>query len=120
MKVPTDIDTSKLVIYRISENGEKTEYKATIETIGNEKYATFETDHFSTYVLAELKGASDNNQQQITPPPTTEQPSTGTTTNNNDKDNTPKTGTIDIINYMIPVAVISACGIILIKRKETK
>lgn len=55
MPIPDDIDVSKLVIYRVSENGEKTEYKATVETIGNIKYATFETDHFSTYVLAEKK-----------------------------------------------------------------
>lgn len=51
--VPNDIYNSKLVIYRITENGEKIEYTATIETIDNIKYATFETDHFSTYVLAE-------------------------------------------------------------------
>ncbi len=62
--VPNDINTSKLVIYRITENGEKLEYKATVETIDNKKYATFETDHFSTYVLAEKV----NTQSNTTPP----------------------------------------------------
>ena len=60
--VPSDVDTSKLVIYRITDNGEKIEYTATIETIDGIKYATFETDHFSTYVLAEKTATSESNK----------------------------------------------------------
>lgn len=86
--IPNDIDTSKLAIYRITENGEKTEYKATVKTIDNKKYATFETDHFSTYVLAETKTTSNSDENNTN------------STNNKDeqKDNTiasgilPKTG----------------------------
>lgn len=47
--IPTNFDKSKLIVYRIEEDGTKVEYKVKIE----DEYATFETDHFSTYVLAE-------------------------------------------------------------------
>ena len=56
-------DTSNLIVYRIEEDGTKTKYDVTVE----EEYAVFETDHFSTYVLAEEKeqvqdnGNSNNN-----------------------------------------------------------
>ena len=67
--------------------------------------ATFETDHFSTYVLAE-KEVTQN---------------TTNTNNTTDrkKDDTPKTGTTASIYFIIPVAVISAIGIIAFRRKET-
>lgn len=98
--VPSDYIKEKLVVYRVAENGTKTKYDVKVE--GN--YATFETDHFSTYVLAEV--ATENK-------PTT----------NNDKkelDETPKTGTIDMIYYILPVTIISALGIVLFKKKQTK
>lgn len=97
--VPSDYIKEKLVVYRIAENGTKTKYDVKVE--GN--YATFETDHFSTYVLAEV--------------------TTKATTTNNDKkelDETPKTGTIDMIYYILPVTIISALGIVLFKKKQTK
>ena len=47
--VPDNFDKSNLVVYRVADNGDKTEYAVTI----NGDVATFETDHFSTYVLAE-------------------------------------------------------------------
>lgn len=59
--IPNGIDTSKLAVYRIADNGEKTEYKVTVE--GN--YATFETDHFSTYVLAETTSTSTNQDNTV-------------------------------------------------------
>ena len=61
--IPNDFDTSNLVVYRIEEDGTKTKYDVTVEG----EYAVFETDHFSTYVLAEEKeqvqdnGNSNNN-----------------------------------------------------------
>lgn len=64
--IPNDLDTSKLVIFRITDNGEKIEYTATIETIDGIKYATFETDHFSTYVLAEKTETTNKEQQEDT------------------------------------------------------
>lgn len=100
--VPTEFDKSKLVVYRVEDNGDKTEYAVTV----NGDVATFETDHFSTYVLAE---------KEVTQ-------STENTNNKTDrkKDDTPKTGTTAGIYFMIPVAIISALGIMAFRRKETK
>jgi len=47
--IPVGFDASRLIVYRLDENNTKTEYQVTV-TNG---YATFETDHFSTYALGE-------------------------------------------------------------------
>ena len=106
--IPTDYDKTKLAVYRVEDNGDKTEYKVTVE--GN--YATFETNHFSTYVLAEKEVTQNTvNTETIPTKPVTE---------DRKKDDTPKTGTISSIYFMIPVTVISAIGIIAFRKKETK
>ncbi|MCI8470665.1 MAG: hypothetical protein HFJ35_04165 [Clostridia bacterium] len=100
--IPAEFDKSNLVVYRVEENGDKIEYTVTV----NGDVATFETDHFSTYVLAEKE--------------TTQNTENTNNTTDRKKDDTPKTGTISSIYFMIPVAVISATGIIAFRRKETK
>lgn len=77
--IPTNFDTSKLVVYRISEDGTKTKYDVTVK----DNYATFETNHFSTYVIAE-ETTKDN---------ITKQENTSIETKKGEKDITPKTGT---------------------------
>lgn len=107
--VPEGYDTSKLVVYRI-DGTNKIKYDVTIETIDGVNYAVFETDHFSTYVLADLKEKSlDNNNEQIQ--------ETETENKKGDKDETPKTGTVDAIKYISIVTLMSAVGIVAIKRK---
>lgn len=100
--IPTNYDKTRLTVYRIAENGTKTQYDTKI--VGN--YAVFETDHFSTYVLAEKKATTntDNNKP--------------TTTNKGEKDETPKTGTIDIIGYVLFTTAIAGIGIIALKKKS--
>lgn len=93
--IPDNFDTTKLVIYRISEDGNKTKYNVVIEN----NYATFETNHFSTYVLAE-------EQENVT-----------TETKQGEKDNTPKTG-IEYTSLSI-IAIITILGtIVLIKKMK--
>ena len=109
--VPTEYNKSNIVVYRVADNGDKTEYAVAI----NGDVATFETDHFSTYVLAEKEvkqntGNTDNTETTPTKP----------VTEDRKKDDTPKTGTIASIYFIIPVTVISAIGIIAFRRKETK
>lgn len=106
--VPTEYNKSNLVVYRVADNGDKTEYTVTV----NGDVATFETDHFSTYVLAEkeIKQNTGNTETTQTKP----------VTEVGKKDDTPKTGTTASIYFMIPVTVISAIGIIAFRRKETK
>lgn len=108
--IPNDIDTSNIVVYRVTSSGEKIEYKPSVETIDSVKYAVIETDHFSTYVLAEKKAEKkvENEQTNIS----TEG------TNKNEKDNTPKTGTIDVIYFILPVIIISALGVVVFNKKH--
>ena len=105
--VPDNFDKSNLVVYRVEEDGTKIEYTVTV----NGDVATFETDHFSIYVLAE-KETTQNTENTV-------KPST-TTTPEHKKDDTPKTGTTESIYFIIPVTVMSAIGIIAFRRKETK
>lgn len=102
--IPSGYDTSKLVVYRVTESGEKIEYKPIIS--GN--YATIETDHFSTYVLAETGTVKA---------PSQDKPNTSAS-NSNKLDDTPKTGVNNVILVSSAiVSIISLAGIILIKRK---
>lgn len=105
--IPTDYDKANLAVYRVADNGDKTKYDIKIE--GN--YATFETNHFSTYVLAENNITTDNTNSQETP-------NTQNTNNktNKEKDNTPKTGNLDIINYVLVVTALAGAGIIVFKK----
>ncbi len=109
--IPSDYDKSKLEVYRIDDNGGIIKYNVTV----NGEYASFETDHFSIYVLADTtqNNTSNNNQGTETNKPTTN--------NNRELDETPKTGIQDITYIITAVVIISAVGIIAtIKRKQSK
>ncbi len=103
--IPNGYDKTRLTVYRIAENGTKTQYDTKI--VGD--YAVFETNHFSTYVLAEKKATTTNTN--------TTKPTTGTA-NKGEKDDTPKTGTIDIIGYVLFTTAIAGIGIIALKKKS--
>ena len=49
MPVPTDLEGKNLAIYYVTEDGKVEEHEVTIK----DGYATFQTDHFSIYTLAE-------------------------------------------------------------------
>lgn len=85
--VPEIFKNKGITVYYINSNGKKEEHIAKVEN----GMATFETDHFSTYVLVEKN-----------------------------KDDTPPTGTVDIIEYVLVVTIISALGIVVLNKKETK
>lgn len=93
--IPSDYNKEKLEVYRIEDNGNRIKYDVKVDG----DYATFETDHFSTYVLAE-------NTAQA-----------GATSKGNEKDDTPKTGIIGNINPLVYISVISALGIIVFRKK---
>lgn len=90
--IPTDYDKTKLAVYRIADDGTKTKYD--VKVIDN--LATFETDHFSTYVLVENNVVNN--------------------TNSKEKDDTPKTGNLDIINYVLVITALAGIGIIAFKK----
>lgn len=104
--VPTELNGKDLVVYYITETGEKEEHEVTIK----DGYAVFTTNHFSTYTLAE-KVSTTETAPAATPAST---PETSAAT---EKDGTPKTGTTDVIGYVLAAMFISAAGIIVLKKK---
>lgn len=104
--VPTEFNKSNLVVYRVADNGDKTEYTVTV----NGNVATFETDHFSTYVLAEkeITPSIDNVANEEQTPNNINAP--------HKKDDTPKTGKLDIVNYVLVVTALAGAGIIVFKK----
>ena len=79
--IPSDFDSSNLVVYRIDDDGTENKYEVEVETINNNKYAVFETDHFSTYVLAESNEQLQSNNEIVdnTIVPYAQLPQTGVT-----------------------------------------
>ena len=106
--IPKDYNKANLVVYRIDENGTKTEYAVKIL----DNYAVFETDHFSTYVLAEKANIEDNTQTE-----TPQEEEKQDTTNEHIKDETPKTGSNDIATIVCSIlSALSAAGIAIVKK----
>ena len=107
--VPTGYDTSKIVVYRVAEDGTKTKYDTTIK----DGYITFETDHFSNYVVAEEKSTETTTTNKET---STTSDTTNTT--KRELDNTPKTGEETNVATIISsvLSLVSMVGIALVKR----
>lgn len=55
LKIPNDYDKEKLVVYYVLDNKIEETFNVEIVKKNKEKYAMFKTNHFSIYVLAELK-----------------------------------------------------------------
>jgi len=96
-----------LIVYYVNANNEIEEHEVT--PTGN--YAVFTTNHFSIYTLAEknITATDDktNTDNEVTP-------------DAGEKDDTPKTGSVDVVLFASAiVAVISVAGIVLVK-KHTK
>ena len=112
--VPAGYDTSKIVVYRVAEDGTKTEYKTTIK----DGFITFETDHFSNYVVAEEKSKETTTTNKETS--TTTYATTNTTNANTSErklDTTPKTGLEENSNIIIStiLSLVSIMGIVVVK-----
>lgn len=105
VSIPLDssFDGENVIVYYLDNNNKLKKY----ETIVKDGVASFETDHFSTYILAEE---------------TVEEDTFNNTTENEDMlDDTPKTGTTNLFQYvMIAIVILSTLGIIVLNKKETK
>ena len=108
--IPSNFDKTKLSVFRISDDGTKIKYDTKVEN----NVATIETDHFSTYVLAENNVVAKNDDNKNN---TTEIQEPTQQTKKGEKDETPKTGTIDIVGYVLLVSVLSVVGIVELKKK---
>jgi len=63
MPVPEDLEDKSLIVYYINYNNEKEEHAVTVK----DGFATFETYHFSTYILTEK---TDSNNASVNSPDT--------------------------------------------------
>lgn len=96
-----------LVAYYVDDNGNKEEHEVTIK----DGYAVFNTNHFSTYTLAEK--VSD-----VTPPSNNEE---NKDEQGGEKDDTPKTGTgILAIESILGIFAVVLASAIIIAKKENK
>ena len=94
--IPNGFDKSKISVYRVAEDGTRTKYDTKIDG----DYAVFETDHFSTYVLAENNVVVDNNKDK-------------------ELDETPKTGTTTFITSgILSISLIALIGIVVLKKNS--
>ena len=105
--IPVGFDASRLIVYRLEEDGTKVEYQVT----ATNGYAIFETDHFSTYILGE-KTQPSNETQEIT-----------TTVENDAK--LPKTGEetnafAKWLSIVIVLGVFWLVSMLLIEREKKK
>lgn len=108
--LPTNYDKTKIVVYRVEDNGNKVEYTTKIENINNQDYVVFETDHFSNYVVAEKKSVNEMQNEQ---------------TKKEEKeehilDNEPKTGIISIVSILAVAIALSIVGVVISKNKMYK
>jgi len=87
--VPKILEGKEITVYYITSTGEKEEHDATVK----DGIASFETDHFSIYALAEKVDSATR-----------------------PLDEEPKAGDTSLINYAIFIAVISIFGIAIIKK----
>ncbi len=76
---------------------------------------TITVSELSPFVVAVKENIQNENNQTSTPDQT-EQDKTPTT-NKGEKDTTPKTGTIDIIGYVLATTILSGIGIVALKKR---
>lgn len=103
-----------LVAYYVDDNGNKEEHEVTIK----DGYAVFNTNHFSTYTLAEKPDKTPDETPIETPDNTPK--GDDNTNNENEKDETPKTGTgiLAIESILGIFAVVLASAVIIAKREN--
>lgn len=106
--VPSGFEASKIVVYRVADDGTKTKLDANVK----DGYVVFETDHFSNYVVAEQATSTENTNTDTT------ETKTENTNTDRELDNTPKTGEeTNVISVVATiVSVISALGLAVIKK----
>lgn len=105
--VSKELEGKELIVYHVTSDGKVEEHEVTIK----DDYATFETDHFSIYTLAEKKDGTEN-----TP---TETPST---TPSDPAISNPPTGDNAELELYVITLIISlaglASGIVCLRRKQ--
>ncbi len=104
MDIPSALNTSRAAIYRMETDGSLSELKSTVK----DGKISFETKHFSTYIIAEKDIQVEKTEELDTTIKTTEPVK---------KQESPKTG--DTVSTMIFIAIIFiSCVAVVISRKR--
>lgn len=117
--IQNKVDNQNLAVYRIADDGTKTEYKVTISNESSQQFAEFETDHFSTYVLAEkvdnvqTEKENDNKSEEKQEEIQKEQ-------KEHILDNEPKTGIETKKILVATMLFISLIGFVICKKRSNK
>ena len=102
--IPDEFKGKTLAAYYVDENNKVEIYD--VKDI-KDNYAIFTTPHFSIYTIAEKQ---DTDTSTSVPPVSEGE--------KGEKDTSPDTGNVDIIEYVSIITIISALGIIVLKRKK--
>lgn len=113
--VPAELEGRTLVALYITSAGEKEEHEVTVK----DGYAVFTTNHFSVYTLAEKVETTEETKAEETKKEETTEPAKEETKVDakGEKDDTPKTGNVNAIGYIIATIVISGCGILVLNKR---
>lgn len=107
--VPENFDSSRVTVYKI--DGEtRTHYPVTVTSNEGIEYATFETEHFSIYALAELEPTEELE-------PTKELEPTAELKPKAEKHESPQTGETSMMYFYLTITIISAIGIIVLLKR---
>ena len=98
LPMPENLKGKDIIVYYVPDEGEKEECNTTIKDDIN--MISFETNHFSTYVITEKVAETPKQEDK------------------GEKDESPDTGNVNVIGYVSVVTIISALGIIVLKRKK--
>lgn len=104
--IPNKLKGKKLAVYYINDNGEIEEYK--LNTVNN--VGSFETNHFSTYILAEVIDNSSSSSSSSSTPSYTDNVSDEETSKPVDSEEVPDTLDNSIIYFIM--CIISLIGIV--------
>lgn len=96
-------DVNKISVFRVEDNGTKIKYDTKISN----NYAIIETDHFSNYVLAEENIVNTEETNKPAEP-----------VKELEKDDTPKTGTVQYIGIAVIAIILSSMGIAALRNKK--
>lgn len=114
--IKDNMDTSKLSVYRVENNGNKIQYDVTVTEENGINYATFETNHFSIYVLAEKNTTNTKENDEEKTEQVLQEEQKKQDTPKHKLDNEPKTGiTSNIVT--ITVISLSIIGIVICKKR---
>lgn len=108
--IPATLDKSKnLVVYRMEEDGTLTELKS--QVVGDK--IKFDTDHFSTYVIAEKKVEEPTTQE-----PATEATTTAAAAETTTSPSSVKTGDARNVMAILAVIALAGAGFVVVSRKK--